>query len=60
MTKNKLYVSIAYDGFSFHGILVRTMVRGKSVMIDGVVTGEPGYGQLVKPARDTDKSTETG
>lgn len=39
----------AYDGFSFHGLPVRTIVRGKSVMIDGKVTGEPGNGQIVKP-----------
>jgi hypothetical protein len=30
---------------------VRTIVRGKTVMLDGKITGKPGDGQLVKPLR---------
>jgi hypothetical protein len=28
---------------------VRTILRGKTVMLDGKITGKPGDGQLVKP-----------
>ncbi|QKS72340.1 allantoinase AllB [Paenalkalicoccus suaedae] len=40
----------AYDGFPLHGVPVRTIVRGKTVMKDGAIEGEAGYGQLVTPA----------
>jgi hypothetical protein len=30
---------------------VRTIVRGKTVMLDGKIVGKPGDGQLVKPLK---------
>ena len=39
----------AYLGRAFTGKVVRTIVRGRSVFVDGQVTGNPGWGQLVKP-----------
>lgn len=39
----------AYLGRSFTGKVVRTIVRGRTVFIDGQVVGEMGWGQLVKP-----------
>ena len=38
-----------YDGRSVRGAVVRTLVRGTDVWVDGVVTGEPGHGKLAKP-----------
>ena len=31
------------------GKVVRSMVRGKTVFVDGTVVGAPGWGQFVKP-----------
>ena len=40
-----------YSGMAYHGLPVMTVVRGRVVMRDGRVTGEPGFGQLVtRPA----------
>jgi dihydroorotase/allantoinase len=39
----------AYLGRSFTGRVVRTMVRGETVYIDGQVVGRPGWGRLVQP-----------
>jgi dihydroorotase-like cyclic amidohydrolase len=38
-----------YVGRRFKGAVVRTIVRGRTVFLDGTVTGAPGYGQLLKP-----------
>ena len=39
----------AYLGRAFTGKVMRTIVRGTTVFVDGEVVGEPGWGQLVKP-----------
>ena len=41
-----------WDGVSGTGAPVRTLVRGKTVMVDGELVGEPGWGRLVRSARD--------
>ncbi len=38
-----------YDGRTVKGAVVRTLVRGVDVWVDGEVTGQPGHGTLVKP-----------
>ena len=38
-----------YVGRSFRGAVVRTIVRGRTVFLDDQVSGEPGWGRLVKP-----------
>lgn len=38
-----------YHGRKVKGVPVRTIVRGKTVMLDGKIVGKPGDGQLVKP-----------
>jgi dihydroorotase len=38
-----------YDGVETTGMPVATIVRGAVIMRDGVLTGHPGYGQLVSP-----------
>jgi len=38
-----------YLGREFTGQVVRTIVRGRTVFLDGRVVGEMGWGQLVKP-----------
>jgi dihydroorotase-like cyclic amidohydrolase len=40
-----------YHGRKIKGAPVRTIVRGKTVMLDGKIVGKPGDGQLVKPLR---------
>jgi len=42
--------ALIYDGMRLHGFPVVTVVRGRVVMRDGKVTGDPGWGQWVKPA----------
>lgn len=42
--------ALIYDGMRMHGFPVATVVRGKVVMRDGKVVGDPGWGQWVKPA----------
>ncbi|MDR7417740.1 MAG: allantoinase AllB [Armatimonadota bacterium] len=41
--------ALMYDGFRMQGRPVRTLVRGRTVMVNGVVTGEPGWGRWVTP-----------
>lgn len=36
-----------YDGWKLKGWPVRTIVRGKTVMQDGVITGQAGYGKYL-------------
>jgi allantoinase len=38
-----------YLGAKFKGAVVRTIVRGKTVYVDGKVVGRPGEGQLIVP-----------
>lgn len=38
-----------YLGREFRGAVVRTIVRGRTVFADGEVTGQRGWGRLVKP-----------
>ena len=38
----------AYLGRKFTGKVVRTIVRGKTVFVDGEMTGRPGWGQFVR------------
>jgi len=40
----------AYDGMEVQGMPVATIVRGRFVMRDGLLTGNKGYGVLVSPA----------
>jgi allantoinase len=40
----------AYLGREFTGQVVRTIVRGGNVFVDGEVVGKPGWGQLVRPS----------
>jgi dihydroorotase-like cyclic amidohydrolase len=37
----------AYVGYSFKGMVVQTLVRGKTVYQDGKIVAEPGYGNLL-------------
>ena len=41
--------ALVYDGMRLRGAPVTTIVRGRIVMRDGRVTGEPGWGQWVRP-----------
>ncbi len=50
ITKSRANMRI-YDGLELHGRVVSTIVRGAVVFRDGVVTGAPGHGQFVRPAR---------
>ena len=45
LSKNK---HCAYVGSSFTGKVIRTIVRGTTVFLDDQVTGEPGFGRLLK------------
>lgn len=38
-----------YDGMRFRGLPVMTVVRGRIVMRDGEIVGQPGWGQWVRP-----------
>jgi len=38
----------AYLGYIFQGAVDRTIVRGRTVYLDGQITADPGYGQLLK------------
>ena len=40
-----------YHGRKIKGAPIRTILRGKTVMQDGKITGKPVDGQLVKPVR---------
>ncbi len=39
----------AYLGREFLGMVVRTIVRGRTVALNGEVVGQPGWGEFVKP-----------
>jgi len=41
--------ALVYDGMTFKGMPVRTIVRGRTVMTNGEIVGEPGWGQWVRP-----------
>ncbi len=38
-----------YVGRTFRGAAVRTIVRGRTVFVDGAIVGAPGWGHLVRP-----------
>ena len=38
-----------YDGMTFQGAVLRTLVRGRTVFADGDVVGKPGWGCFVRP-----------
>ena len=38
-----------YVGRAFRGAVVRTIVRGRTVFVDGEIVGAPGWGHLVRP-----------
>ena len=38
-----------YDGMEVQGVPVTTIVRGKFIMKDGVLTGKKGYGEFISP-----------
>lgn len=38
-----------YEGRTFRGRVRRTLVMGRTVFHDGVITGQPGWGQFVRP-----------
>ena len=42
----------AYVGRTFTGKVLRTIMRGSTVYVDGEITGSPGWGQLVRPRHD--------
>jgi dihydroorotase-like cyclic amidohydrolase len=47
---DKVYTKVGwspYSGMEYHGRPVMTFVRGRMVMRDGQVMGEPGWGQLI-------------
>jgi dihydroorotase-like cyclic amidohydrolase len=39
-----------YDGMDFKGKVVRTILGGRTLFLDGKVTGEPGWGVFVRPS----------
>lgn len=41
----------AYLGRAFSGKVVRTLVRGRTVFVDGAAVGETGWGQFMRPTR---------
>lgn len=41
-----------YEGMTFQGRILRTLVNGRTVFKDGQITGEPGWGQFVRPVRE--------
>jgi allantoinase len=48
-----------FVGRALHGKIVRTVVRGITVFREGKIVSEP-VGRLVKPARSTDRTPQTG
>jgi allantoinase len=38
-----------YEGTTFQGKIRRTLVNGRTVFVDGAITGQPGWGQFVRP-----------
>jgi len=50
LTDAEVYTKVGwspYSGIEYHGRPVMTVVRGRVVMRDGKVTGEPGWGRLL-------------
>ena len=43
-----------YDGWRMKGRVISTIVRGVRVFHEGDILGSPGFGQLVRPAFQTD------
>jgi dihydroorotase-like cyclic amidohydrolase len=41
-----------YEGTTFQGKIRRTLVNGRTVFLDNTITGEPGWGQFVRPDPD--------
>ena len=41
-----------YDGMTFQGQVVRTIVNGRTVFADGQIIGQPGWGKFTRPDRD--------
>jgi dihydroorotase len=48
-----------FDGWSTRGAAVATIVRGRVVMREGHLTGEPGWGRLAVPASRADQDGTT-
>jgi allantoinase len=40
-----------YDGMTFQGKVLRTMLAGKTIFNEGEVTGKAGWGQFVRPQK---------
>ncbi len=38
-----------YEGMTFQGKILRTLVHGKTVFENGQITGQPGWGKFVRP-----------
>jgi dihydroorotase-like cyclic amidohydrolase len=54
LSDGNLYTKVAwspYSGWKFHGQPVMTIVRGRVVMNQGKVVGEPGWGQFIGGVR---------
>ena len=54
ITNETTYTKVGWTPYhdrKVKGVPVRTIVRGKTVMLDGKIVGKPGDGQLVKPLR---------
>lgn len=41
-----------YEGMTFQGKIERTIVNGRTVFHNGQITGQPGWGQFVRPRRE--------
>ncbi len=51
ISDKKVYTKVGwspYAGMQYHGLPTMTVVRGRVVMRDGDVIGQPGFGQLVR------------
>lgn len=48
----------AFDGFAVKGVPTETIVRGAIVMQNGEITGDKGYGRLVKPVVNKQKQVQ--
>jgi allantoinase len=40
-----------YEGMSFQGAVMRTIVGGRTVFVDGQIVGQPGWGAFTRPDR---------
>ena len=38
-----------FEGHTFRGKVLRTLVNGRTVFLNGQITGQPGWGQFVRP-----------